>query len=112
MLNLDEFKQKQQGTPVASLVLNETLPSQSQVFVSSQVPDNQFIVLDPRFSMVQLTSAPLTVEGDKIISKQIEEAYASITTGFAIIFREARVMIDENLDIAANDFPAFMEPTF
>jgi len=112
LLNLDEFKQKQQGTPHAGLVLNETLPSQSQVFVSAILNDNQFIVLDPRFTMVQLTSAPLSIEGDRIIQKQIEEAFASITTGFAIVFRDARVMIDETLDVAANDFPAFMEPTF
>ena len=112
LLNFDEFKQKQQGTPVAGLVLNETLPSQSQVFVSSQLGDQQYILLDPRFTMVQLTSAPLSVEGDRIIQKQIEEAYASITTGFAIVFRDGRVIVDETLDIVANDFPAFMEPTF
>ena len=112
LLNLDEFKQKQQGAPVAGLVLNETLPSQSQVFVSAQLGDTQYIVMDPRFTMVQLTSAPLNIEGDRIISKQIEEAYASITTGFAIVFRDARVIVDENLDIAANDFPAFMDPAF
>lgn len=112
LLNLDEFKQKQAGTPVAALVLNETLPNQSQVFVSAQLNSSQYIVMDPRFAMVQLTSAPLNVEGDRIIQKQIEEAYASITTGFAIVFRDARIIIDEHLDIMMNDFPPFMEPTF
>jgi len=111
LLNLDEFKQKQAGTPIASLVLNETLPSQSQVFVSGQLTGDQYILLDPRFSMVQLTSSPLNVEGDKIVSKQIEEAYASVTTGFGIIFRDARVVIDDTLDVAANDFPTWMQPT-
>lgn len=111
LLNLDEFKQKQSGTPIAGLVLNETLPSQSQVFVSGELDEHQFILLDPRFALVQLTSSPLNIEGDKIISKQIEEAYASITTGFGNIFRDARVIVDDSLDVAANDFPTWMEPS-
>lgn len=111
LLNLPEFKNKQSGTAFSTLIVNESLPNQSQVFVSGQLDENQFIVLDPRFSMVQLTSSPLNVEGDKIISKQIQEAYSSITTGFAVLFRDARVIIDDSLDVAANDFPAWMEPT-
>lgn len=111
LLNLDEFKQKQAGSPIASLVLNETLPNQSQVFVSGRLNEHQYILLDPRFALVQLTSSPLNVEGDKIVSKQIEEAYASITTGFGVIFRDARVIIDDSLDVGSNDFPSWMEPT-
>ena len=111
LLNLDEFKQKQAGTPISSMVLNETLPSQSQVFVSGRLTQNQYILLDPRYALVQLTSAPLNVEGDKIISKQIQEAYASITTGFGVIFRDARVIVDDSLDVAVNDFPNWMAPT-
>ena len=111
LLNLDEFKNKQSGSPFSTLVVNESLPSQSQVFVSSQLDSNQYIFLDPRFALVQLTSSPLNVEGEKIISKQIEEAYASITTGFATLFRDARVIIDDTLDVATNDFPTWMEPS-
>lgn len=111
LLNLPEFKNKQSGTAFSSLIINESLPNQSQVFVSGQLDEHQFIVLDPRFAMVQLTSSPLNVEGDKIISKQIQEAYSSITTGFAVLFRDARVIIDDSLDVAINDFPVWMEPS-
>lgn len=111
ILELDEFKQKQQGAPLKSIVVNETLPSQSQLYVSAKVPAHQAILVDAALAAVQLTSASLLVEGEKIVSKQIQGTYASITTGFANIFRDARVIIDETLDIAANDFPAFMTPT-
>lgn len=111
IMELDEFKQKQQGTPISGVVVNETIPSQSQLFVSAQVPDNQIIMLDPRLAFVQLTSAPLLVEGEKIVNKQIEGTYASITSGFANIFRDARVIVDQTLDIANDDFPAWMTPT-
>lgn len=110
ILNLDEFKQKQSGSPLSALILNDILPSQSQVYVSNRLGEHEYILLDPRFAMVQLTSSPLSVEGDKIVSKQIEEAYASITTGFGIVFRDARVLIDDSLPITTNDFPSWMTP--
>ena len=36
LLNLPEFKNKQSGTAFSSLIVNESLPNQSQVFVSGQ----------------------------------------------------------------------------
>ena len=115
ILELSEFKQKQQGTPLQNIVVNETLPNQSQLYVSAQVPASKMIALDPKFAAVQLTSAPLLVEGDKLVSKQIQETVASITTGFANVFRDARYVLDESLvnayDGATNDFPSYMTPT-
>lgn len=109
ILNLEEFKRKEQGSPQAQIVVNETLPSQSQLFVSAKVPDNQVILLDPSLAMVQLTSDPLQVEADRLVSKQINESYATITTGFATIFRDARVIIDQSVAYAGNSFPSWMD---
>lgn len=111
VLNISEFKDKQAGTPQQSIVVNETLPSQSKVYVSAQVPANQIIMLDRTKAIAQLTSSPLLVEGERIVSKQIQGSYASITTGFANIFRDARVIIDESILLSGNDFPAWMTPT-
>ena len=111
ILNLAEFKDKQAGTTQQSLVVNETLPSQSQLFVSAQVASNTAIFLDPSRALVQLTSAPLKVEADRIVNKQINEAYTSITTGFANIFRDARVIVDQTQLITDADFPSYMTPT-
>ena len=69
---------------------------------------NQIIFVDPSFAFVQLTASPLLVEGEKIVSKQIESAYATITTGFANVFREARVILDVSLPFAGNGFPDWM----
>lgn len=111
IMMLPEFKEKQAGTPQQSLALNGVLPSQSIIFISSQLTDTQFLMIDPSFALVQLTSAPLNVEGEKLVSKQIQGSYASITTGFANIFRDARVLVDTTLDVASNDFPAYMTPS-
>ena len=112
IMNLTEFKDKQAGTPQQSVVLNATIPSQSQVFLTGQLDDTQVVLMDVARALVQLTATPLTVEGEKIISKQIQDTYATITTGFANIFRDARVVIDASLDVASNDFPAYMTPNF
>lgn len=112
ILLLQEFKEKQAGTPQQTLVLNTVLPSQSNAYVSVYVPNNQAIVLDPRFALVQLTADPLTVEAEKIISKQIQGTYATITTGFANVFRDARVILDQSLERipgTQNDFPSYMD---
>lgn len=111
ILNLSEFKEKQAGTPQKSLILNTVIPSQSQLYVSAQVPADQAIFLDPNYAAAQLTSMPLMVEGEKIVSKQVQGTFASITTGFANIFSDARVIIDQSLDVSSNDFPASMTPT-
>jgi len=110
ILALAEFKDKQQGTTEKSLAVNGTLPSQAKLFVSTKVPDNQIIFVDPNFAFVQLTAMPLMVEGEKIVSKQIDSAYASITTGFANIFREGRVILDESILFNGNGFPDWMAP--
>lgn len=112
IMNLTEFKDKQAGTPQQSVVLNATIPSQSQIYLTGQISETQVILMDVARALVQLTATPLTVEGEKIISKQIQDTYASITTGFANIFRDARVIIDSSLDVATNDFPAYMTPNF
>lgn len=111
ILNLPEFKEKQAGTTQQNIVINELLPSQSQLYVSAQVPANQAIFLDPKFAAVQLTAFPLSVESDRIVEKQISGTFASIMTGFGIIFRDARLIIDQSLALADNDFPSFMTPT-
>lgn len=111
ILNLTEFKDKQQGTPQQAVIVNETLPAQSQIYVTSQLGDNEIVMLDKRFAMVQLTAAPLSVEGERIVRKQIQGTFASITTGFANIFRDARVVVDDSLLYSGNPFPAFMTPT-
>lgn len=108
IMALAEFKDKNQGTTEKTLAVNGTLPSQAKLFVSTKVPDNQIIFVDPSFAFVQLTASPLLVEGEKIVSKQIESAYATITTGFANVFREARVILDVSLPFAGNGFPDWM----
>ncbi len=109
-LNLDEVKNKQQGTPLLGTALRSPLTMPESLFVSSNVATNQLVLQDPSMSLVQLTAMPLMVETEKIISKQIEKSYASIMTGFAKLMRTASVIIDGSIAYSGNQFPAWMQP--
>lgn len=111
--NLDEVKNLFYGVPLLGIqqMTGSTMPN--QLFISGSVPANKAIINDPSASLVQLTSAPLMIESEKIISKQIEASYASITTGFAKLQRNASVVLDGgNAWVAdtATDFASFMAP--
>lgn len=111
--NLDEVKNLFYGVPLLGIqqMTGSTMPN--QLFLSGTVPANKAIINDPSSSLVQLTSAPLMVESEKIISKQIEASFISITTGFAKLQRNASVVLDGgNAWVAdtATDFASFMAP--
>jgi hypothetical protein len=110
-LNLDEVKNKQfPGAPLLATMLKTPLTMPEMLYVSTKVTGNKVVIQDPSASLVQLTSAPLLVENDKNIWKQIEGAVVSITTGFVKIQRNASVVIDGDITFAGNPFPTWMNP--
>lgn len=110
-LDLSEFKDRQQGTPLAKLTVKTPIPNQADLYVHSAVPANQVIILDPDSAVIKLNAKPLLIESEKIISNQTLASYASITTGFATMYRDSRVILDKTLDFASNGFPTFMDPS-
>lgn len=82
---------------------------EADVYPGTQLTDNQIMLIDPSSAFVKLTAQNLMVETDKIINRRIEEAYASIITGFATYRRDARVIIDKSIAFNTNQFPAFMQ---
>jgi len=112
-LNLEEVKNRQFGNPLLATVLASPLTMPERLYVSNELAANMVVINDPSCSLVQLTSAPLMVETEKIISKQIEAAYVSITTGFAKLQRNASVQIDGGTAYVADtasDFSSWMAP--
>ena len=109
-LNLTEIKDKVQGTPLLTTQLKSPLTMPSDLFVSPGVPANQMIFQDPSMSMVQLTAMPLMVETEKIITKQLENSVATITTGFAKLQRNASVILDGSVAFSGAAYPTFMAP--
>lgn len=101
------------GTPRASVTLNmkSPMPQSSDFYVHGVVPTSKVIILDPSSTLIKLNAQPLLVETDKIVQNQTEETYCSLTTGFATLFRDSRIMVDETITFAGNGFPSYMDPS-
>jgi hypothetical protein len=99
------------GTQRANITLKTPIPQNSSLYVSGLIADHQVIILDTSNTLIKLNAQPLLVETDKIISNQTEETYASLTTGFATIFKDSRLVLDTTLAFGSAGFPTYMDPT-
>lgn len=73
------------------------------------MPDtNQVMFIDKTSALIKLNAQGLTVETDRIAEKQIQGTFITQTTGFASMFRDARVILDKSLAFASNGFPTWM----
>ena len=108
-LNLPEVKNRQQGSPLIGTRLKTPIPADLDVYVSATMSATQLELVDPSVSFVKLTELPLMTESDRIISKQLEETYASTVTGFGNVQRDGRIIIDESVTIIAAPFPSWFD---
>lgn len=108
LLNLPEFKNKVLGAPLANLDVKTPIPTSSSIYIHGSIPDSQIIILDPKTTMLKFDSRPLLVESERIVSNQTEATYATISCGFAIMFRDSRLVLDDSLAFSSNGFPAYM----
>lgn len=108
-LDLDEFKVKNVGTPNITLNLKTPIPSAADYHIHGAIPDNQEIIIDPRFALIKFNAQPLMIESEKIVSNQTMAFYVTITTGFAKLFRDAALIIDDSLEFSENGFPTWMD---
>jgi hypothetical protein len=116
VLNLAEFKQGVVGgtnaagvAPNNKLDLKTPIPNSSAYYIHGSVPANQQIIIDRSSALIKYNSQPLLVENDKIVSNQTLETYVSLTTGFGILYRDARVVLDAAQTIIAAPFPTYMD---
>lgn len=115
-LDLAEFKSNNfggtapAGVPTSSaLDIKTPVPKKSNYYIHGNVPANQELIVDPSSSLVKFNAQPLLVESEKIVSNQTEAFYASLTTGFAKMFRDSSVVMDKSDTIGNLPFPAYMD---
>ncbi len=95
LLNLPEIKNRQNPyTPLFGLNLQSPVPHSQDIYVQTSLAENQLLFVDSTKAFIQLTAQPLLVESERLVQRQINGTYATITTGFANLFRDARVYLD------------------
>jgi hypothetical protein len=115
ILNMTQFLRNQfpgatpQGSGFApsgtTLNVNTPLPSDQDVYVHSSVPDKQICLIDTARAFVQLTAMPLLIESEKLVARQVQGQYASIITGFANIFDDARLVLNYGNNLSTSPGP-------
>jgi hypothetical protein len=109
-LDLTEFKTRQNAGPtVATINLKTPVPTSMNYFIHGNIPTKQEIILDPTSCLIKFNAQPLLVESEKIVSNQTEAFYATLTSGFAKLFRDAAVIMDSSLAFSGNGFPTYMD---
>jgi len=110
LLNMPEFRTTNMyGKPVLGLNTKTPVPKDIDVYTHNSVPAGQLIMVDPSMTMVQLTAQPLKVESERIVSRQINGTYVSLTTGFAIIQKDGRIILDRT---STAGWPTFLAPLY
>ena len=99
------------GAQRGNVTMKTPIPQNADIYVHGLVPTNQAIILDPSSTIIKLNAQPLLVESEKIISNQTEQTFATLTTGFATIFKDSRLVMDTTLGFAGNGFPTYLDPS-
>lgn len=109
--DLDEFKKRQNSyAPEAKLTLkNMPFPQNTDYFVHGNIPANQEIILNKARGIIKMNAAPLLIESEKIVSNQTSAFYATTSLGFAKLFKDATIVMDDSLDFATHGFPTYMD---
>lgn len=111
-LSLPEFATNMgSGPTVNNLNLKTPVPKNTDYYIHGNVPASKSIIIDTTSAVIKFNAQPLLVETEKIVSNQTEATYATLTTGFGTIIRDARVVMDQSQTIGAMPFPTYMDPT-
>lgn len=109
-LNLAEFKLRVFGPQTEKkLNLKTPVPEVTNYYIHGAVPVNQQIIVDANAALIKFNAQPLLVEDEKIVSSQKLSSYATLTTGFGILYRDGRIVIDSSLAFAGHGFPSYMD---
>lgn len=108
ILDLPEFKNRQNGTTTATLNIHTPVPSSADFWIHGAMPKTQLLMIDRSAAMIKLTAQPLMLESERIVSNQTEAMYASLTTGFSKMYKDAALLLDSTKDFSTNGFPSYM----
>lgn len=106
--NLSEVKNNQQSGPklLPTITRGVLRPQNWELFPAFNIPANKVLFNDPTSAMVALTAKPLVLESERIVSRQLNGAFATIYKGFAIQQVTGRVIVDKSIAFSGNGWSA------
>lgn len=108
ILQLAEFKGFAGETKTQNIVIRTPVPASQNYWIHGAMTDNdQLMFIDPTAALIKLNVEGLMVESERIANKQINNTYASTRTGFATMFRDARLILDRSVAYSGAQFPAW-----
>ena len=112
LFNVPEVKGYNGVTKLFNFTLSDLpIPKETNVIVTSIIPDGKILMVDPAKAMEKLDKQALRIETSRDASTQTEELYCSFQTAFSTLFRDARVQMDTTTTIGSAPFPAFLDPS-
>ncbi|MCB9047610.1 MAG: phage major capsid protein [Chitinophagales bacterium] len=114
VLGLDQFSRRdymRYGTSdTAGINLRTPVPQSANYDVHGAMPaSNQIMLIDRNSSLIKFNSSALRMDTARIAERQLEGAYATLTTGFGILYRDGRVIIDKSLAYSSYGTPSWMD---
>lgn len=109
LLDLPEFKNRTQGTTQATLNVKSPVPNSADMYIHPGTPANDLLLIDTKAALMKLTAKQLMLESERIVSNQTEAVYASLTTGFSKMYKDASLLLDSTKAFSSYGFPDFMD---
>lgn len=111
VLNLSEFKGfAGQAKVPTQLQIQNPIPNTQKFYVHGSMPStNKLMLIDTANALIKFNSTALKIEADRIVEKGLSATYLNLTTGFATMFRDARLLIDASVAYSSQGFPSWMD---
>lgn len=106
----EAFRGREGAIKDINLNVRTPLPQNMNYDIHGAMPEgNKAMLIDPRSAAIKLNSAALRVESDRIAERQITGTYVTLTTGFANLFNDGRLILDGNQTAAAAPYPEWFD---
>jgi len=105
---IDKFEGGQFGTKLADIRSIVGVPERFEMD-THVLPDNQVLFLSSAMAMAKLQYRGMTMERQRNPATQENELYVSDHVGFAILRRDARVLLDKSITYVGHEFPSYMD---
>lgn len=110
ILQLPEFKGANYNNRLLNVNVKTPIPQSQDYLIHGAMPSGPRLgLVDNTSALMKLNASALMVESERIVRRQMNGTYMTLTTGFAKLFRDSFLVIDGTLDYATNGFPAFMD---